>query len=130
MAKVSNTSIDIDINFDRNILSGDVALRKDEEAIKRSLRNLIQFRRGEKPFHPEISSGVQDMLFELVNPITVMELKRRISEMIKRYEPRVLDAIVDVADVIDQNEIRITIHFTIRNVQRVFSTSVGMKRLR
>jgi phage baseplate assembly protein W len=130
MAKVSNTSSDLDINFDRNPLSGDVALRKDEEAIKRSLRNLVQFRRGEKPFHPEISSGIQDMLFELVTPVTVMELKRRISEMIKRYEPRVLDAIVDVADVIDRNEIRITIHFTIRNIQRVFSTTIGMKRLR
>lgn len=130
MAKVSNTSSDLDINFDRNPLSGDVALRKDEEAIKRSLRNLVQFRRGEKPFHPEISSGIQDMLFELVTPVTVLELKRRISEMIKRYEPRVLDAIVDVADVIDRNELRITIHFTIRNIQRVFSTTVGMKRLR
>jgi phage baseplate assembly protein W len=130
MAKVSNTSSDLDINFDRNPLSGDVALRKDEEAIKRSLRNLVQFRRGEKPFHPEISSGIQDMLFELVTPVTVMELKRRISEMIKRYEPRVLDAIVDVADVIDRNELRITIHFTIRNIQRVFSTTIGMKRLR
>jgi phage baseplate assembly protein W len=130
MAKVSNTSSDIDINFDRNPLSGDVALRKDEEAIKRSLRNLILFRRGEKPFHPEISSGVQDMLFELTNPITVMELKSRISEVIKRYEPRVLDAIVDVADVIDRNEIRVTIHFTMRNIQRVFSTTIGMKRLR
>ena len=130
MAKVSNTSSDIDINFDRNPLSGDVALRKDEEAIKRSLRNLILFRRGEKPFHPEISSGVQDMLFELTNPITVMELKSRISEVIKRYEPRVLDAIVDVADVIDRNEIRVTIHFTMRNIQRVISTTIGMKRLR
>lgn len=130
MAKVSNTSSDIDINFDRNPLSGDVALRRDEEAIKRSLRNLILFRRGEKPFHPEISSGVQDMLFELTNPITVMELKSRISEVIKRYEPRVLDAIVDVADVIDRNEIRVTIHFTMRNIQRVFSTTIGMKRLR
>jgi phage baseplate assembly protein W len=91
---------------------------------------LILFRRGEKPFHPEISSGVQDMLFELTNPITVMELKSRISEVIKRYEPRVLDAIVDVADVIDRNEIRVTIHFTMRNIQRVFSTTIGMKRLR
>jgi phage baseplate assembly protein W len=130
MAKTQNTSIDLDINFDRNPLSGDVALRKDEEAIKRSLRNLLLYRRGEKPFHPEISSGIQDLLFELVNPVMLIELKRRIGDTIQRYEPRVSNAIVDVVDVIDRNEIRITIHFTIKNVQKVFSTTVALQRLR
>jgi phage baseplate assembly protein W len=130
MLKSQNTSIDLDINFDRNPLSGDVALRRDEEAIKRSLRNLILYRRGEKPFHPEISSGVQDMLFELIEPIMVIELKKRISEVIRNYEKRVSDAIVDIVDVLDRNEIRITIHFTIRNVQRVFSTTIALQRLR
>lgn len=130
MAKAQNTSIDLDINFDRNPLSGDVAVRKDEEAIKRSLRNLLLLKRGEKPFHPEISSGIQDLLFELVDPIMVIELKRRIADAITRYEPRVSEATVDVADVIDKNEIRITIRFTIKNVQRVFTTTIALKRLR
>ena len=130
MLKSQNTSIDLDINFDRNPLSGDVALRRDEEAIKRSLRNLILYRRGEKPFHPEISSGVQDMLFELIDPVMVIELKKRISEVIRNYEKRVSNASVSIVDVLDRNEIRITIHFTIRNVQRVFSTTIALQRLR
>ena len=130
MAKVKNTSADLDINFDRNPLSGDVAMRRDEEAIKRSLKNLILLKRNEKPFHPEIYSGIQDMLFELVDPVTVVEVKKRISDTIRNYEPRVGNAIVDLVDVIDRNEIRITIHFTIRNVQRVFSTTVAVKMLR
>jgi phage baseplate assembly protein W len=126
----TNTSIDLDINFDKNPLSGDVALRKDEEAIKRSLRNLLLFRRGEKPFHPEINAGIQDMLFELTDPVTVAEMRNRIGNMIKAYEPRVTSAAINVVDVIDKNEVRITIQFTIRNVQRVFSTTVALKRLR
>jgi phage baseplate assembly protein W len=130
MANITNTSIDLDINFDKNPLSGDVALRKDEEAIKRSLRNLLLFRRGEKPFHPEINSGIQDMLFELTDPVTVAEMRNRIGNMIKAYEPRVTSAAINVVDVIDKNEVRITIQFTIRNVQRVFSTTVALKRLR
>jgi len=130
MANIRNTSIDLDINFDKNPLSGDVALRKDEEAIKRSLRNLLLFRRGEKPFHPEINSGIQDMLFELTDPVTVAEMRNRIGNMIKAYEPRVTSAAINVVDVIDKNEVRITIQFTIRNVQRVFSTTVALKRLR
>jgi len=130
MAKIPNTSIDLDITFDRNPLSGDVAIRKDEEAIKRSIRNLFLLRGNEKPFHPEINSGIQDMLFELIDPITVVEAKKRISDMIRNYEPRVASAVVDVADVIDRNEIRISIRFTIKNVQRVFSTTIALARLR
>lgn len=130
MAKVQNTSLDLDINFDRNPLSGDVAVRRDEEAIKRSLKNLVLLKKNEKPFHPEIYSGIQDMLFELVDPLTVIEVKKRISDTIRNYEPRVNTAVVDVADVIDRNEIRITIHFTIKNVQRIFSTTVAVTRLR
>ena len=130
MAKVKDTSADLDINFDRNPLSGDVAMRRDEEAIKRSLKNLILLKRNEKPFHPEIYSGIQDMLFELVDPVTVVEVKKRISDTIRNYEPRVGNAIVDLVDVIDRNEIRITMHCTISNVQRAFSPTVAVKRLR
>lgn len=130
MAKVTNTFCDLDINFDRNPVTSDVAVRRDEEAIKRSLRNLILFKRHEKPFHPEIYSGVTDMLFELTDPVSVIELKARIGEMIRNYEPRVQNAIVDVVDVIDRNEVRITIHFTIRNIQKVFNTTMVVERLR
>jgi phage baseplate assembly protein W len=130
MAKVKNTSVDLDINFDRNPMSGDVSVRRDEEAIKRSLRNLILLRRNEKPFHPEIGSGLHDMLFDLVDPVSIVEAKKRISDIIRNYEPRVNTAIVDMADVIDRNEVRITIHFTIKDVQTVFSTTLALERLR
>jgi phage baseplate assembly protein W len=127
--KIVNSS-DLDINFDKNPLSGDVAVRTGEEAIRRALKNLMLLKRGEKPFHPEISSGIQDMLFELIDPVTVIEAKAKISDMIRRYEPRIDRAIVSMADVIDRNEVRITINFTIKNVQQVFSTTIAMKRLR
>jgi len=70
------------------------------------------------------------MLFELTDPVTVAEMRNRIGNMIKAYEPRVTSAAINVVDVIDKNEVRITIQFTIRNVQRVFSTTVALKRLR
>jgi phage baseplate assembly protein W len=130
MANITNNSLDLDINFDRNPLSGDVAVRRGEEAIKRALRNLILFGPNEKPFHPEINSGIRSLLFELTDPVTIMELKTRISEIIKKYEPRVDAAMIDLADVIDRNEVRITIRFTIKNVKNVFATTVAMKRIR
>lgn len=128
--KIKGTYSDLDISFDRNPMSNDVVIRRDEEAIKRSLRNLILFKRGDKPFHPEINSGVADLLFELADPIGVIELKTRISEMIRKYEPRVEEAMVEVIDNIERNEVKVTIHFTIRNTQRVYSMSMVLERLR
>lgn len=128
-AKIVN-ALDLDINFDKNPLSGDVTVRTGEEAIRRALKNLMLLKRGEKPFHPEISSGIQDMLFELVDPIMVIEMKSKIADMIRRYEPRIDGAAVTIVDVIDKNEIRITVQFTIRNIQQVYSTTIAMTRLR
>jgi phage baseplate assembly protein W len=122
--------VDLDINFDRNPFTGDVVVRTEEEAVKRSLRNLLLYKRGEKPFHPEISSGLIDLLFEPVDPIMVMELRNRITHMIARYEPRIKEAEVDVAHVIDKNEIRVTIKFAMFNIQRVFSTTITLQRMR
>lgn len=130
MAQDNSTSCDLDINFDRNLLSGDVVLRKNEEAIKRSLRNLLLLKRNEKPFQPEIYSGINDLLFELVDPIALMEMKSRIAEIIRNYEPRVENSVVEIVNNIDRNEVIITIHFAIRNVQRVYSTTIALERTR
>jgi predicted component of type VI protein secretion system len=50
--------------------------------------------------------------------------------MISRYEPRIKEAEVDVAHVIDKNEIRVTIKFAMFNIQRVFSTTITLQRMR
>jgi predicted component of type VI protein secretion system len=59
-----------------------------------------------------------------------MELRNRITHMISRYEPRIKEAEVDVAHVIDKNEIRVTIKFAMFNIQRVFSTTITLQRMR
>jgi phage baseplate assembly protein W len=130
MKKITGTYCDLDINFDRNPVSNDVVTRRDEEAIKRSLRNLILLRKNEKPFHPEIYSGVTDMLFELSDSVSIFELKSRVADIIKNHESRVQDIIVDLRNNIDRNEINLTIHFTIKNIQKVYTTTMLVKRTR
>lgn len=130
MANITNNSLDLDINFDRNPLSGDVSVRKGEEAIKRALRNLVLLGANEKPFHPEIDSGIRNLLFELTDPVTIAEMKNRITEVIRRYEPRVAATIIDITDIIDRNEVRVAITFTIKNVPNIFTANVVMRRTR
>ena len=54
------------------------------------MRNLVQIGEYEKPFHPEIASGVRDMLFENMTPFTAQTLSTKIKEVIENHEPRAL----------------------------------------
>jgi phage baseplate assembly protein W len=122
--------LDLDINFDRNPITGDVAVRKDEEAVKRALRNLVLYSTNDKPFHPEISCGITDLLFDNPDPLTINSIKNKLKYIIEKYEPRVKTADVAIAHVVDTGTLRVNINFTITNVNKVFTTTVNLERLR
>ena len=61
---------DLDLFFGRKTSNNDISKITDVQAVKRSVRNLVLLNTYEKPFHPEISSGIRGMLFELMTPIT------------------------------------------------------------
>ena len=78
---------DLDLLFTRKDTK-DVNILKDIAAVKRSVRNLVLMNHYEKPFHPEIGSGIREMLFENIDPITADVLSAKVSEVISTYEPR------------------------------------------
>ena len=79
---------DLDLFFGKKSSNSDVQELTDIKAVKRSIRNLVLLNHYEKPFHPEIASGVRDMLFELMTPITAQIIARKIEDVINNFEPR------------------------------------------
>lgn len=130
MATPNTFAADLDINFDRNVFTNDVNLLEGEAAIRRAVKSLILLKPNEKPFHPEIDSGISGLLFENVDPIVVMEIKNRIKIAIKRFEPRVDGLDVDVKFDYDNNSMVVKVLYTIRNIQKVFTTNVVLERIR
>lgn len=130
MISDKNYFSDLDLNFQRNPITKDVAMKLNEEAVKRSLKNLILLKRYEKPFHPEISSGVQDLLFENFDPITFSVMKSHIEDMIRRYEPRVENLRVTIDSNPDQNSANVNIVFTIMNRPQIMETNIYLERTR
>ena len=106
---------DLNLNFNKNIITSDIAKLTDVEAIKRSVRNLVQLNHYEKPFHPEIGSNVRATLFENMTPITAAVLTRQIEDVIRDYEPRVELSRVDSIPNIDANRYDVRIEFFIIN---------------
>ncbi len=106
---------DLDLFFTRRSRDSDVNVLTNVTAVKRSVRNLILTNFYEKPFHPEIGSGVRDLLFEIVSPLTAIALAQSVEDVINNYEPRALLLGVDVIDHIDANAYDITVTFEVIN---------------
>ena len=85
----------------------------------------------EKPFHPEIASGVRDMLFENMTPLTSIILAKKVEEVIENFEPRVRLMSVSARPDLDRNEYEMTIEFFINNLPtELVTVDVFLERLR
>ena len=124
---------DLSLFFTPNPVSGDVSVVTDVQDIKRSVRNLVMTSKFDRPFHPEISSHVRDLLFERFTPITFNLLRQRIETVLENYEPRarVTDIqIDDSAQMMDNNELHCRIFFTLKNKPQTEYVDVMLERVR
>jgi len=106
---------DLDLFFAKKSGSKDIRKITDIQAVKRSVRNLILLNHYEKPFHPEIGSGIRDMLFENMSTMTAIILARKIEDVIENFEPRVRLISVRADPNLDRNEYEVTIEFFVVN---------------
>jgi phage baseplate assembly protein W len=106
---------DLDLFFAKTQSSKDVRKVTDIQAVKRSVRNLVLLNHYEKPFHPEIGSGIRDMLFENMSNMTAFILAKKIEDVIENFEPRVKLISVRADPNLDRNEYEVTIEFFVVN---------------
>ena len=106
---------DLNLDFQQNSATKDIQKLTDVEAVKRSVRNLISTNHYEKPFHPEIGSGVRDILFENMTPISSFVLSKKIEDVIENFEPRAQLIGVRVNPNLDKNAYEVTVEFFVVN---------------
>jgi len=128
--KRQRTFSDLDLNFTAHPVTGDVARLYDENAIKRSVRNLLQTNNFERPFHSEIGSQIRALLFEPASPVLNTMLKRVIVDTITTFEPRVVVNSVTVSSNADNNSLNVTLIFTIVNTVNPVTMNVVLQRTR
>ena len=122
---------DLDLFFDKKNVSKDITKITDIAAVKRSIRNLVLTNHYEKPFHPEIGSGVRDMLFEPMSLLTAHVLTRKIEDVIENFEPRAKVIGVLAQPNLDRNEYQVTINFFILNAPtELVDLTLFLERLR
>ena len=104
---------DISLSFKRHPVTNDILALTNEDAIKRSVRNLVETINEERFFNPLLGSQVKDSLFELPDNSLKATLKTQIENSILNFEPRVnlTDVIVDHPN--DTNDLQVIVSYDI-----------------
>ena len=130
-ARATSQYTDLDLFFGKKSSNSDIRQVTDAQAVKRSLRNLVQLNTYEKPFHPEIAGGVRELLFEPMSPLVAVVIARKIEDVITNFEPRARLVSVRAFPDLDRNAYEVSVEFYIVNAPtELVDFSIMLERLR
>ena len=130
MAKINKIYADIDLTFNRVPVTGDIALRFDDQAVIASVRNLLLTNFYERPFQPDLGSNINAILFEPATSLTAGILDTEIRNVISNYEPRVQIDGLTVKPNLDGNTFLIDLSFYIGNNTSPTAVNLILQRSR
>ena len=111
--RISQGFKDISMTFQTNPLTKDLIVLKNENAIARSVKNIVFTVPGEKPFNPEFGSRISESLFENIDDITASQIETELRDSINRFEPRVSITKLVVNANIEENGFDVTLIYDI-----------------
>ena len=106
---------DLSFDFTANPQTGDVATVKDAVSVKRGIKNILLTAPFERLFQPEVGSGIKNILFEPMTPLTEQRLSDACADAIEAWEKRA--SVINIAVIAeeDYNRYRVAIKFSINN---------------
>lgn len=113
LERISKGFKDLSMTFQVNPLNYDMIALKNENAISRSIRNLVLTLPGERFFNQNLGSKISRSLFENIDPVSASIIKDEITNTINNYEPRVNLIDVQISPNYDENEFNVTILYKI-----------------
>ena len=107
---------DINLSFKRHPVTNDLVAIKNEDAIKKSVKNIIFTILGEKPFLPLFGSKLNNSLFELDTNFNETKISDEINSVLLNNEPRISNILVSVSNPADSHELNVTIQYDITGI--------------
>ncbi len=111
--RISRSFKDISLSFNAHPITKDLTIIKNENAIKRSVRNLVQTIPKERYFNPILGTDIVNTLFDFVDFGTASNIQRQIEITIDNFEPRVENLDIEVIPRPDDNQFEVIIHYDI-----------------
>jgi phage baseplate assembly protein W len=122
---------DLDSTFTRNPFTGDLYLKKDIEAVKKAIVNIVLTGNFERPFQPRFGANIREYLFELLDENVIDTIQTVIINAIETYEPRakVRDIRIN-EDTQDSNKISVSIEFAMVSTGKIADVTTVLERVR
>ena len=130
MARNQHIYADLDLTFMASPVTGDVALKFDEQAVIASIRNLLLTNLNERPFQPDVGSTLNALLFEPNTPITATLIENEVVRVIGNYEPRATVDSVVVTSLPDSNQFTLYLSVYIGNQTTPTAINLLLQRTR
>ena len=126
---IKNEYTDLDLLFIANPISGDVTTKKDADAVKRSVKNILMTNHYERPFKPNFGANLRARLFELDEIGGRKNLEKDIVETLAALEPRIANIKVQIADL-DNNNLDVRVAYIVKNGLRQSQVDFKVSRVR
>lgn len=120
---------DLDLNFLNNPITNDVSKVVDNQAIIRSIENLVLMHFFESHFRPDIGSNASRLLFENITDLTANVLKREITNVVKNFEPRASIYYISVVTNPDENGYDVRLEFFVDNTVEPVAVTLFLERI-
>jgi len=130
MANLQKIYSDLDLTFRRLPVTNDVALSYDEQAVVRSVRNLLLTGFYERPFQPNLGSNLNKLLFEPADQLTSNLIESEVRDVISNFEPRVTVNTINVTVSPDENSFNLSMTFFVGNNTRATTVTLLLQRSR
>ena len=121
---------DFDLSFRNHPVTGKLLLKKNNDAVKQGVKNLVLTNKFERPYKPEFGCDIRARLFDLIDPTTEADIESDVEFAFENYMPRaeLLDVLA-IADP-DGNSVRVNIVFRPLNATEPIETTLVLKRVR
>ena len=120
---------DLDVSLARDV-TNDITPLRDIDAVKASVKNLILTSFGERPFQPELGSGLKNLLFEPADRITISVLRDSIYTVLNKYEPRIDTITIQIKDESENNRYIVDIGFRVISISQEVDITFYLQRVR
>lgn len=121
---------DFDLDFRTHPLTGDLLVKRNQDSVKQSVKNIILTVLGERGFDQDFGSTTNELLFDFMDSITQDRLRDSILTALSNYEPRVIIRSVEVDTREADHFLEMTLKFRIINTIEPVSVNVFMRRVR
>ena len=122
---------DMDITFERHPITDDITVKKDVDAVKRSLKNIVLTNHFERPFKPNFGANLRTRLFEISDGELGSQTMQSIGKAIMTLEPRIKNLSFSLNESkFDNNTLDVTIFFEVHNIHQQQELGFSVSRVR